>query len=210
MARDYYSAMGDHLRGLTANALGVTVQSLHSLRVGWSAEHRATTWPMTDAAGAVRGIRLRGTDGRKWSVRGGREGLFIPEGLHSDQLIVICEGATDAAALVDLDFYAVGRPSCSGGVGLLVELIQCDQPHNVAIIADADVPGQRGARGLAARLCGYVPGGIRIVTPPKGAKDARDWSRLLGSSWEHRRLEIQENIEAAPVMTLTYSRRAVV
>jgi hypothetical protein len=124
LARDYYRAMGDHVRGLTASALGVTVQRLHSLRVGWSAEHRATTWPMTDAAGAVRGIRLRGTDGRKWAVRGGREGLFNPgwcdRSFESPFRLVVCEGATDTAALTDLGFIAIGRPSCSGGVHLIV------------------------------------------------------------------------------------------
>jgi hypothetical protein len=56
--------------------------ALRALTVGWSPDHRATTWPLRDADGAVVGVRLRDpTTGRKWSVRGGREGLFLPRGL---------------------------------------------------------------------------------------------------------------------------------
>ncbi len=126
--------------------------------------------------------------------------------------MLICEGPTDTAALLDLDLNVIGRPSCTGGVELLINLV-CDwKPEEVAIIADADAPGQRGARYLASRLVGYVHGGVWIVTPPKGAKDAREWARLMqssGISLETARLEIQEAIGASPVLTLTYGVKAV-
>jgi hypothetical protein len=112
--------MGPHLRGLLADGLGVSVDSLVRLGVGWSAQHRAT-----------------------W------------------------------------------------------------QPQAAVIIADADAPGQRGARSLAARLVGYVPDGVRIVTPP--AKDAREWVRAGAD-----RLDILDAIEAAPTLTLSYTGRAIV
>jgi hypothetical protein len=206
----YEANLGPHVRGMLAHQLGVSDESLTALHVGWSDDHQAYTFPMVDANGKVRGIRLRSPDGKKWSVKGGREGLFVPTRLFANQL-VIGEGPTDCAALFDHDFFAVGRPSCMGGSSLLVDLVCSAQPHEVAIVADADAPGQRGARNLAARLVGYVPG-MRIVIPPNGAKDARDWVRLLQSahlSWERRRLEIQQAIESAPVMTLSYSRRAL-
>jgi hypothetical protein len=160
---------------------------------------------MTDAAGTVRGIRLRGTDGRKWAVRGGREGLFVPEHIATDAPLVIVEGATDTAALLDLDFSSVGRPSCSGGVRLLIDLVEAWHPQQVIVIADGDAPGQRGARYLASRLVGYVPDGVWIVTPPRGVKDARAWV-CSGAT----RLDVLDAIEAAPTMTLTYARRAAV
>jgi hypothetical protein len=210
MAQRYYLALGDHLRGLLANGLGVTAESLHRLGVGWSERHRATTWPMTDAAGTVRGIRLRGTDGAKWSVRGGKEGLFAPGGLATDGRIIVCEGGTDTAAMLGLDFFAVGRPSCTGGAKLLIDLVECDRPHEVAIIADSDPPGQRGAKYLASRLVGYVAGGVRIVNPPPAVKDAREWVQSLGTSWERTRYDVLEAIEGAPVLTLTYTRREAV
>jgi hypothetical protein len=203
MARDCHQAMGPHLRGLLADGLGVSVDSLVRLGVGWSAQHRATTWPMTDASGTLRGIRLRAADGRKWSVRGGREGLFIPANVPIGDTLVIVEGATDTAAMLDAHLDVVGRPSCTGGASLLVDLVCAWQPQAAVIIADADAPGQRGARSLAARLVGYVPDGVRIVTPP--AKDAREWVRAGAD-----RLDILDAIESAPTLTLSYARRAAV
>jgi phage/plasmid primase-like uncharacterized protein len=129
---------------------------------------------MRDAAGEVRGIRLRGPDGRKWAVRGGREGLFLPAGLDVAQRLLICEGPTDTAAALDLGFAAVGRPSCTGGAGLLLRLVRERHPAEVVVVADGDPPGQRGARDLAAELRGYVRV-VRVITPP--AKDLREWLR---------------------------------
>ena len=70
------------LEGL-ARSLGVTAGSLERLSVGWCARSRAFTFPMRDAGGKVLGIRLRRPDGGKLAIRGGREGLFIPEGLSA-------------------------------------------------------------------------------------------------------------------------------
>jgi hypothetical protein len=81
-----------------------------------------------------------------------------------------------AAALLDLGLLAVGRPSCTGGVRLLVELVKQRRPAEVCIIADGDAPGQRGAGNLAAVLLAYCPA-VRIATPPDGIKDAREWKR---------------------------------
>jgi hypothetical protein len=202
-ARDCYAAMGQHLRGLLANNLGVSEESLHQLQVGWSQRHRATTWPMTDATGTVCGIRLRGSDGKKWSVRGGREGLFIPRNVPIGDKLVICEGATDCAALLDLHFNVVGRPSCTGGVQLLVDLACEWKIQEAVIIADRDPPGQRGARYLASRLVGYVSGGVRIVTPP--VKDARQWVQQGAD-----RLDVLDAIETSPALVLSYAGRAFV
>jgi hypothetical protein len=157
---------------LLARRLGVSEDSLRRLGVGWSAQHWAWTFPMKDAAGEVRGIRLRNTDGRKWAVRGGREGLFLPDGLDASRRLLVCEGPTDTAAALDMGCAAVGRPSCSGGVDLLLRLVRARRPTEVVVVADGDLPGQRGARTLAAELAGYVPA-VRVITPP--AKDLRAW-----------------------------------
>jgi len=161
-----------------ASSLGVSVDALERLRVGWSVEHRAFAFPMFDAVGQVLGVRLRGSDGRKWSVRGGREGLFLPRSVGGDATarLVICEGPTDAAALLDLGFDVVGRPSCNGGVQQIVTLVQALEAHDVAILADADGPGLRGANNLSSVLAVYVRS-ICVLTPPAGVNDARDWRR---------------------------------
>ncbi len=180
-----YGALSPAERERLANDLSVSVDALTALRVGWSTEHRAFTFPMFDAAGAVRGVRLRGRNGRKWSVRGGREGLFVPQTTDDSNpaRILVCEGPTDAAALFDLGFHVLGRPSCTGGVRLVCELVQSRRPNEVTIIADADTPGLRGANNLASVLAVYVHS-VRVVTPPPGVKDARDWKRLGATSDE--------------------------
>ena len=64
-----------------ARSLGLSVEALAALGIGWSLHHWAWSFPMTDAAGAVLGIRLRRPNGSKFAVRGGKEGLFLPAGL---------------------------------------------------------------------------------------------------------------------------------
>lgn len=161
-----------------ADSLGLTVASLRRLLVGRSPRHRAWTFPMRDAAGNVTGIRLRRPDGRKLSFRGGREGLFMPDGLTADGPLYIAEGPTDTAALLGLSFAAVGRPSCRGGVEMLVDLVLARRPQSVVIVADNDShdAGQRGAIDLACRLATYAPS-VAIIAPPPGIKDAREWVR---------------------------------
>jgi hypothetical protein len=201
---DCEAAIGDGRLDALAGELDVSAESLRRLRVGWSGEHGAWTFPMFDAEGQVLGVRLRGRDGRKWAVRGGREGLFIARfddgsagggdapahaaGEENSPALVVCEGPTDAAALIDLGFRVVGRPSCSGGVRLIVDLVQRPRPGDVAILADGDPPGLRGAFNLASVLAVYVPC-VRVATPPDGVKDARAW-KIAGATHDDVRRRI--------------------
>ncbi len=179
------------------DSLGLSLVSLARLSVGWSRRHEAWTFPMRDAAGGVVGIRLRLTDGRKLSVRGGHEGLFLPADLDGHELLLICEGPTDTAALLDWGLPAVGRPSCSGGAKLLCELVATARPANVVIVADGDAPGRRGAEHLAGTLAAYAPA-VRIIVPPDGIKDARAW-RQSGGVTE----DIRQAIDAAAIRPLS-------
>jgi hypothetical protein len=187
-----------------AKSLGVSVPSLNRLDIGWLAKHRAWAFPMRSAAGDVLGIRLRLPGGKKLSIKGGKEGLFLPS-LATDHspltTLLIAEGPTDTAALLDLGFDAVGRPSCTGGVKLLVELVRNLKPSGVVIVADADPPGQRGAEALAAVLVAYSQA-VRIIAPPSGIKDAREWKRSGATA-----ADVQAVIDAAPVRKLAVSAR---
>jgi hypothetical protein len=190
-----------------ATGLGLTTNSLRALGVGWSEAHRAWTFPMLDSAGRVLGIRLRLQGGRKLAVRGGREGLFLPPDLlrpdrdHLERLL-ICEGPTDTAALLDMGFADVaGRPSCTGGVRLLVDLVRARRPGDVVIVSDADEPGRVGATFLASALRVHVPQ-VRVVEPPAGTKDAREWLRRGG-----RAADVEQAVEAARPKTLTITTR---
>ncbi len=156
----------------TASDLGVSTASLLHLRAGWTG--RAISFPMVNGAGAVTGIRLRTPCGRKLAIRGGQEGLFVPSGLTGQGPLIITEGPTDTAAVMDLGMDAVGRPSCTGGVRLLASLVRDRRPGGIVILADGDPPGQRGARQLAVTMACYCRC-VRVVTPPPPFKDARAW-----------------------------------
>lgn len=179
---------------LFARGLGVTPDALRRLHVGWDGE--AWTFPMQDAAGRVIGIRRRLPSGRKLAVRGGREGLFVPEGLANGCTLFIAEGPTDTAALLDLGFTTLGRPSCSGGTRHVVGLVRSLAPVSVVIVADADESGQRGASALASTLTLYCRD-VRLITPPSPHKDARAWKQAGAT-----RQNIEQLIKAAPARLL--------
>jgi hypothetical protein len=193
----------DDLQRLAAS-LGVTVESLQRLAVGWSSNHHAWSFPMRGPAGQVLGIRLRRPSGRKYAVTGGHDGLFLPDALPDGAggRLLVTEGPTDCAALLDLGLAAVGRSSCTGGVRLLVELVKQRRPTEVCVIADGDAPGQRGAGNLAAVLLAYAPA-VRIATPPAGIKDARQWKQRGATA-----ADVAAVIDAAPVRRLTIEGKA--
>lgn len=158
---------------------------------------------MTDIKGNLRGIRVRKRNGIKLSITGSRDGLFIPDpqeeldtldtldaSLGGVPPLLICEGPTDTAAMLDLGFDVVGRPSCRGGKALLVDLVQSRQPEEVVIVADEDGPGRKGAESLAAVLVVYAQA-IRVIQPPEGIKDARAW-KFVGASYS----DVLESINA--------------
>ncbi len=195
LAAEYPAAVRPEKLVRHAADLGVTHESLLWLGIGWSSKDCAWTFPMVNCDERVLGIRLRRTDGRKWSVRGGREGLFLVNGLTRGGRLLIAEGPTDVAALLSLEFDAVGRPNCSGGIKLLVELVQRLKAREVVVVADGDAPGQRGAGNLASVLLAYCP--VKIITPPVRFKDARAWGQGGATT-----ADVQAVIDAAPVRKL--------
>lgn len=185
--RDFAKATGEYVDNLTscevlANSLGVSIRSLERLDIGWNGKQY--TFPMRDGREQIIGIRIRGSRG-KWAVKGSRNGIFWPERIYSgsDWPLVICEGATDCAALLDLGFDAIGRPSCLGGVDYISEFLK-GRRRDVIIMADKDAPkkrpdgsvwfpGQEGAMRLAKKILPIVRS-VRVVKPPSH-KDVREW-----------------------------------
>lgn len=160
-----------------AELLGLPVDPLERLGVGWSPEHQATTWPMRNAAGDVIGVRLRcPRTAKKWAVKGSRAGLFFPVDLleveRPDRLIV-CEGPTDTAAMLSVGLHAVGVPSAGGGIDLLLAMCRRMRPEYLQVMADADGPGSAGAERVADALMIIAP--VVVVTPMGGCKDSRAW-----------------------------------
>ena len=129
---------------------------------------------MYNASGAFVGMRLRGKNGKKWSVKGGKEGIFAGSGWHRDPYCIV-EGPTDLAALWMLGFDGIARPNCSGAVDIICEY--CTE-HKIVpiIIADADDNnvGQKGALELQE----FIAGSSVMMLP---AKDMREYVKLGGS-----------------------------
>lgn len=196
----------DELAGL-ATGLGVSPVSLERLGIGWVGW--GWTFPMHDGEKIV-GIRVRKRDGSKLAIKGGHDGLFIPDSLDGSDgtpevinRLLIAEGPTDTAALLDLDFAVIGRPSCAGGTTMIIRFMKRYRPAEVVIVADGDVPGQRGAGALTNALLAHVPV-VRVTTPPGGIKDARAW-KAAGATRE----EIENTIEAAAARRLTVQVRGL-
>jgi hypothetical protein len=168
-----------------ADELSVKPSSLIEMGIRWSPIYRAWAWPMRDSVGKTCGIRLRASGGKKWSVTGSKSGIFLPW-CAPQKRVWICEGGTDCAALLSLNCYAIGRPSCSGGTDEINATIKRLGIREAVIISDNDEdkqiggrtynPGADGAKRLSERL--IVPN--CVITLP--CKDAREFLALKGDA----------------------------
>lgn len=185
--RDFRKAAVQYARAMTAprlagfaRSLGLTAESLRRLGVGWDGE--AVVFPMVDEHLVIVGIRRRLPSGKKLSVRGGHEGVFLPSNpFHSGGYVFLCEGPTDTAALLGIGLDAIGRPSCMGGRSIIKAITG---RRDVAVVADDDGPGWQGAVILAADLA--RPGRlVKLIVALRG-KDAREWAQLGATGDEVR------------------------
>lgn len=163
-------------RSLTdlSNELGVSSLSLDQMCCVWAPRYHAWAFPMRDGTNGMVGIRLRSDNGKKWAVPGSHQGLFIPQCAPA-KMMVVCEGPTDTAAALTMGYFAVGRPSCSGGIDHIKLLVKRVQVQRVLIVADLDAPGLRGAQTLAEHL--ELPNAI-LALP---AKDVREFLNAGGN-----------------------------
>jgi 5S rRNA maturation endonuclease (ribonuclease M5) len=174
LASKMMQACDDERLGVFSDQLGVSRASLRMLRAGWSANSDAFSFPMYRAGQRVIGIRLRSVHGKKWAIKGSRQGLFMPSQWPSQRRgIIVCEGPTDTAAMLTLGFNAIGRPSAMGSHALVEEAVA---GKSVCIVCDRDEVGLASAVRLAEHLrrskaCPMTG----IIVPP--AKDAREWVR---------------------------------
>lgn len=150
-----------------ADDLAISPKSLDLMGVGFSQTKGAYSFPMTRHGKRFLGIRYRTKDGSKFAAKGSKQGIFVPASFTLSKAVVICEGPTDTAAMLDLGFNAIGRASCNSGHRLVAEITQ---ENPVAILADADEAGRTGAEILRRKLKRAV-----IIEPRRGCKDAREW-----------------------------------
>ena len=142
----------------------------------------AYTFPMRDENRKIIGVRRRFDDGRKLSIKDSTNALFFPDGLSDSDKLIICEGPTDCAAALDMGFDAIGRPNCDSKIEMTAKFVQ---GRMVTIVADNDLPGVTGAKKLARRLIECCPE-VKIIAPPAGIKDLRQWKQQgLSKGWHN-------------------------
>ena len=166
-----------------ASSLGVAESALHSLGFKWSPEHKAFACPMRNGENEIIGIHLRSTEGKK-AITGSRLGLFIPQGIEPQKVAMICEGASDCAALLTMGYFAIGRPSCSFGAAMIKVALKRLGVHRCVVVADNDGaktngkrPGLEGAVKLKKEL-----GMMSVIwMPPSPIKDVREFVKKGGT-----------------------------
>lgn len=152
-----------------AESVGILSSFIAALGVGWCQWIGAFTFPMRDADMRVCGFSTRHECGRKAAIRGSRQGVYVARRPTSGT-VLLCEGATDTAAMLSLGYCAVGRPSCRGGEDILCRWCA---GLDAVVVSDADSPGRAGAEVLARSLRAEARS-VRVIEPI-GAKDARSW-----------------------------------
>lgn len=165
--------------------LGVSAESLRMLQVGYSPAREAWTFPMRDASGAVIGIRTRYRDGTKKAITGSRSGLFFRRGMAAE-IVFVCEGPSDAAAILSLGLCAIGRPSCLGQEPMIAAAIRKAGAKRAVILPDNDTNETSRAMVLRGveRLIRALPKDIRPLVHHLPGKDAREWVKAGGTSSE--------------------------
>ena len=174
--------------------LGVTEDALRRMGAGYSKKRRVIAFPMYNANGEILGIRYRSVDGKfKYAEKGGHNGIFLAKDdsvATDNKKLIVVEGATDFATLKALGLNGVGRPDCQGGKQLIRDVLDAHpEIKEVDIIADCDEAGMNGAEDLASFLnCRH-----RIVVPPSGIKDLRQWYKTGELSSPEQLLERIQN-----------------
>ena len=124
----------------------------------------------------------------------------------SEHPVIVVEGATDAAAAMDLGFVAVGRPSNLACMDILKDLLR---GRNAIVIGENDgfneTTGQRpGHEGMIAtfQVLKKVCPEVRMVLPPEHVKDLRQWvaqasltgDELLDYAVAHGRTKTEQTV----------------
>ncbi|HBN75172.1 MAG TPA: hypothetical protein DD473_05015, partial [Planctomycetaceae bacterium] len=166
-----------------ARNLGVSVDALRCLKVGYNDFDKTFTFPERDGQGNIIGILLRYPSGPKKRIRGSKSGLSYADAWDDGTGPVFAvEGPSDTAALMTLGCNAIGRPSNRGGYAQLAELLS-DFPddRNIIVLGDNDCkedgfwPGKEGAIQTASEVSKRLERTVYWTLPPDGVKDARAW-----------------------------------
>jgi phage/plasmid primase-like uncharacterized protein len=151
--------------------------------IGYDAASGAWTFPEQDGAGRIVGIVRRFRDGSKRTMPSSRRGLTVPANWYErDTPLFIVEGQSDTITLSLCAVSAIGRPSNTGGVDMLAELLSSfPLARQIVVMGENDHkpdgfwPGKDGAVRIASALSEKLTRPVYWTLPPAGAKDVRAW-----------------------------------
>jgi hypothetical protein len=161
------------------------------------------SFPERSATGLVVGINRRFENGEKRTAKGGRRGLIYAENwAEYDGPVLLVEGGSDTASLLSLHLCVIGRPSNTGGVVQIHQLLRLAKirDRQVIVLGELDRrrhealnpkmramhdphcrgcvmcwPGKYGAISTAKELTERLNRKVWWMFPPAGAKDVRSW-----------------------------------
>ncbi|WP_146503677.1 hypothetical protein [Rubinisphaera italica] len=166
-----------------ARKLGVSVDALRRLKVGYNDFDKTYTFPERDGQGNIIGILLRYPSGPKKRIKGSKSGLSYADAWHNGSVpVLLVEGPSDTTALMSFGLNAIGRPSNRGGYAHLADLLS-DFPddRNIIVLGDNDRKvdgfwtGKYGAIQTATEVSKRLERTVYWTLPPDGMKDARAW-----------------------------------
>jgi len=173
----------------------INQEVLDCFDVGFSSHHILNTTtpdslilPMYNSAGKIIGLQSRGIEGNKKFLKNSNIGVFLgpqPLGQIRPYKMVICEGFSDTATAYSLlrpedgsgfSIY-VGRPNCTGGNLTIYDILdRLPAIQKVVFICDRDKVGFEGALKCALGMKDKVDY-LKMIVPPEGIKDLREWKR---------------------------------
>lgn len=192
-----------------AAELGVDTHALELLQIGYAEFYGEWCWtfPERNSNGWIIGIMQRIASPfrlGKLFAKGSRRGLTYCDGWDKyPGVIWIVEGGSDVAAGLSLDLCVVGRPSNTGGVEMLAQLLKPHGGRKIIVLGENDkktplqisqmvpqhdpqcrcclrcFPGRAGARQSALALAKKLGATIRWMMPPAGIKDLRAYVRTI-------------------------------
>ena len=134
-----------------ADQLQITVRTLIQMKVRTDSVKGHWCFPMYDQFLQLIGLKCRNLARKKWCVKGSRLGIYMSTAFIPTQPLVICEGESDTAALLNLGYNVIGRASATSCVEIIAALVRNPK---VFIVADTDSSGigLSSAKQLAARV----------------------------------------------------------
>ena len=149
--------------------LGLTAPTLECFGGGYDGD--MWTFPMYNEIKEVIGIQQRTHNGKKYTMEHGDVGVFAPNSLNQQtvrhQILLVCEGMSDAATAFELGWPSIGKYNYSAGNEIVFALCKKWRSlTSVIVVADPDQDGIWGAE-LLQDMLRRLPMGVSMLTPPE-------------------------------------------